>query len=127
MKSRDLQPKDVATRRRLLAGLVGIDAFDQAKQEAMEIFRLAPSDGETLFLLTQVAQTLEQIAEVEKFPAKDSLELYLAAATIALRKNDIAAARGELERAVTLDPKSYLAHSALGQILRSQQGFGASR
>ena len=119
MKARDLQPNDVATRKKLLAGLAGIAGFEQAEQEATEIFRRAPADSETLFLLTQAARTPEQVTEVEKqlkkFPSTNSVEFHLAAANIALRKNDKAAAEAELQQAVALDPKSALAHAALGQ------------
>lgn len=119
MKARDLQPDIVEIRKKLLAALVGIAGFEQAKQQATEILQRAPSDSETLFLLTQFAQTPEQLAEMEKqlkqFPATNSVEFHLAAANIALRRNDKPAAEAEIQKSLKVNPKSALAHAALGQ------------
>ena len=127
MRARDLQPDNVAVRKKLLGALVGIGGFEQAKQEATEILQRAPGDAETLFLLTQFVRTPEQIAEMEeqvkKFPAKDSVQFHLAAANIALRRNDKAKAEAEMQEALKVDPKSALAHAALGQFYAANKQF----
>jgi tetratricopeptide (TPR) repeat protein len=119
MRTSEHQPNDLPTKRRLLEGYVAMGQFKQAKAEAEEIWQSVPTDAEVLFLLAQAQQTPAQNRElqklIDKFPAKKSAGFHLAAATMALRKNERSTAEAEMKQAIAADPKSSLAHAALGQ------------
>lgn len=125
MKTRELNPGDLVSRNKLANALVFMGDWGGARQEAIAILRQAPSNGEALLVLAETARTPEQLAELEQelqaFPAKGAAEFHLTAAAIALRKNDQATARTELQQAVAADPKSSVAHIALGSFARERK------
>jgi tetratricopeptide (TPR) repeat protein len=120
MKTRELNPGDLVSRKKLADALVSVGDWDGAKKEAIEILRQAPSDGEALLTLAQTARTAEQFPELEQnlnaFPAKNAAEFHTVAGSIALHKNDQATAETELQQAVAADPKSPVAHIALAYL-----------
>lgn len=120
MKTRELRPDDLVSRRTLANLLVSMGDWDGAKKEAIEILRKAPSDGGALLVLAETARASEQLPELEQelnaFPAKNTAAFHTLAGSIALRKNDQATAATELQRAVAADPKSPAAHIALAYL-----------
>ena len=125
MKTRELNPGDLVSRKKLANALVSMGDWAGAKKEAIEILRQAPSDGEALLTLAETARTPEQLPELEQelnaFPAKNAAEFHTVAGSIALRKNDQATAETELQQAVAADPKSPVAHSALGYLAMARK------
>ena len=121
MKTRDLSPGDLVSRRTLANALVLVGDWDGAKKEAdCRFCGEAPSDGEALLTLAETARTPEQFPELERelnaFPAKNAAEFHTVAGSIALRKNDQATAETELQQAIAADPKSPPAHTALAYL-----------
>jgi len=120
LKTRDLSPGDLVSRKALANALVLVGDWDGAKKEAIAILRQAPSDGEALLTLAETAQTPEQFPELERelndFPAKNAAEFHTVAGSIALHKNDEATAETELQQAVAADPKSAPVHTALAYL-----------
>ncbi len=118
LKTRELNPDDFEARKKLAVALASIGQMDEARKEAIAILRHDPKDGDALLRLFETVRTPEQVAEAEeelnKFPAKDSAEFHIAAATMALRKNDRAAAERELAEALKTGSTMAVVHTAAG-------------
>ncbi len=118
IRARDLAPKDTDNRMRLARVYRSIGSFAEAKKEALAVLQYTPDHGKALVLLTELAQSPADIADAEqaaaKFPNKGSASYLLASANLALRKNDVPAARKAAEQALAADPKSPEAHQVMG-------------
>ena len=118
LKTRELNPNDFEARKKLAVALASIGQMDEARKEAIAILRHDPADGDALLRLFETVRTPEQVAaaeeELNKFPAKDSAEFHIAAATMALRKNDRAAAERELAEALKTGSTMAVVHTAAG-------------
>jgi tetratricopeptide (TPR) repeat protein len=115
LKAQELQPNNAANRLRLAQLFLGMGRWDDARQEALAVLKLNPGSAEALRFLADASRTPEQIAqaneELQKFPNRDDASFQLALAAVAIRKKDQKSAREALEKALALDPHSYLAHS----------------
>ncbi len=119
-KASELEPKNVQNRIRLARSYLAGGQFAVAKKEALKVLELFPDNGDAIIALTEAAQTKEDIEEagqqLQKFPEKDSLSFYLASANLFLRQGDLSAAENALRQALTNDPKSAAAHTAMGDL-----------
>lgn len=113
-KSRELAPDDLETRLYLARALGDVGAREEARKEARYILDHEPANGEALLLLSELAVAPKEIeadqAAVQKFPAKNSVSYFLAAANLALRQSQQDQAGNLISRALALDPKSPEAH-----------------
>ncbi len=115
LKSRELDPKNVASRIRLARVFVAIGQRDQAIQEALSVLKQSPGTGDALVVMAEAAQTAEQRAHLDEqlrtFPNRNDASFQLATATVAIQKRDRESAEKALQRALKLDPRSPVAHS----------------
>lgn len=113
-KARDLTPNDLDNRLRLAQAYNAIGSRAEARKEALFVLQNSSGNGEALLLLTEMAQTPEEIGAAEKamsvYSEKESAAYYLAAANLALRKAQTAEAQQLVEKALAKDPKSAEAH-----------------
>jgi predicted Zn-dependent protease len=120
MKTRELNPDDLVSRRALANLLASMGDWGGAIKEATDILRQAPSDAGGLLVLAETARGTEELTELEQelnaFPAKNTAAFHMLAGSIALRKNDQATAENELQQAVAIDPKLPAAHITLANL-----------
>ena len=80
MKTRELNSGDLVSRKKLASALASVGNWGEAKKEATEILRQAPSDGEALLTLAETPRAPEQLQEVKQelnaFPAKNTPEFH---------------------------------------------------
>ena len=119
-KASALDANNAEYRIRLARSYLALGRLADAKKEALKALELSSDNGDAIIALTEAAQTKEDIQEaaqqLQKFPAKDSLSFYLASANLFLRQGDLSAARDALRQALTKDPKSAAAHTAMGDL-----------
>ena len=119
-KASALDPNNADYRMRLSRSYLAMGRLADAKKEALKILGLSPDNGDAIIALTEAAQTKEDIVEagqqLQKFPNKDSLPFYLSSANLFLRQGDLSAAENALRQALTNDPKSAVAHTAMGDL-----------
>lgn len=113
-----LDPNNAEYHIRLGRSYLALGRLADAKKEALKVLELFPDSGGAITALTEAAQTKEDIEEagqqLQKFPKKDSFSFYLASANLFLRQGDLSAAGEALRRALTSDPQSAAAHTAMG-------------
>ena len=117
-RAEELAPQDASNRLRLARVYQTFGHPDDARKELVTILEQSPSNGEALVLLTELARKPEEIRDAEqalqKFPTKDGASYHLAAANLAMRKQDFPAAQAAVKQAVAAAPKSPEAHTASG-------------
>jgi len=110
---------------RLGRSYLALGRLADAKKEALKALELSSDNGDAIIVLTEAAQTKEDIQEaaqqLQKFPAKDNLSFNLASANLFLRQGDLSAAGDALRQAITKDPKSVGAHTAMGDLYLLQK------
>ncbi len=125
VKARELAPNDVEAHVALARVYLFAGQLTNATKEAFAALQQAPGNGDALIFLTKTAQTPGEIRIAEqqlaKFPERDSVSAHIAAANLALRKQDLAAVQNELQRAIMEDPKSSAAHLALATYLLQKE------
>ncbi len=113
-KARELAPDDLITRLYLARALSDVGDRETARKEARYILEHEPANGEALLLLSELAVVPKEIdaaqAEANKFPEKNSVYYFLAAANLALQQSQPDQASDLISRALALDPKSPEAH-----------------
>ncbi len=119
-KASTLEPNNAEYRLRLGRSYLALGRLADAKKEALKALELAPDNGDAVIALAEATQTKEDIEEagqqLQKFPGKDGLPFYLASANLFLRQGDLSAAGDALQQALTKDPKSAAAHTAMGDL-----------
>ncbi|MBA3570209.1 MAG: tetratricopeptide repeat protein, partial [Pyrinomonadaceae bacterium] len=117
VRARELAPSDLQNRIKLARVLSSIGQRAEARKEAIAILEQSPAETNALMLLVETALSPEDVAfaeeQLQKFPERESAGFFLAAANLALRKGDAASAEDNLRRALSLDPKSAPAHTAM--------------
>ncbi|HEX8281393.1 MAG TPA: hypothetical protein VF551_08450, partial [Chthoniobacterales bacterium] len=103
VRGRDLAPDDVANRLKLArASLIG-GSSEGAQKEAAAVLASDPRNGEALMMLAESARTMDAVHTLEdellKFPDRDSPYYHLAAASLAIRRQDFAGAESALRKA----------------------------
>ncbi len=115
-----LDPNNAEYDIRLARSYLALGRFADAKKEALKILEQFPDNDDAIVALTEAAQNKEDIEEAEqqlqKFPKKDNVSVYLASANLFLRRGDLSAAENALRQALTVDPKSAAAHTAMGDL-----------
>ena len=121
LEARKLKPEDIPLRNSLLKALIAVGGVKEAREEAAAILTAAPDNGEALMLLADTTGSPEDIEsarqQIAKFPGQDTAAVHLAAASLALRGNDTAAAEVALAKALTADPKSVTALTVSANLL----------
>lgn len=119
-KASALEPNNVEYRTRLSRSYLAIGRHADAKKEALRVLEQAPDNGDAIIALAEAAQSKEDIEEtarlLQKFPNKNSLPYYLASAGLFLHQGDLSGTENALRQALTNDPTSAAAHSALGDL-----------
>ena len=119
-KASAIDANNAEYRMRLGRSYLAMGRLADAKKEALKILELSPDNGDAIIALTEAAQTKEDIQEagqqLQKFPNKDSLPFYLSSANLFLRQGDLSATENALRQALTNDPKSAAAHTAMGDL-----------
>jgi tetratricopeptide (TPR) repeat protein len=116
-QAEELSPADLDNRLRLARVYLSLGETTQAKKRALAVLQQAPTKGEALVFLSEMARTPDDIRDteqvIEKFHNKQTASYQLATANLALRKKNPAAAEKAVREAVALDPKSAEAHQAI--------------
>ena len=117
-------PNDVASRVRLARAYSLIGQMAQARQEAEKALDQAPENGEALLLLAQSARSDQDRAaasqRIQRYPQPQNGYPHLAAAAVALQKNDRAAAEAESHAALTAAPMLPAAYTTRALVLLAQ-------
>jgi tetratricopeptide (TPR) repeat protein len=118
LKTRQLEPTNLESRVRLARAFANTGQFDEATKEALSILDSSPDDPDALLLLVETIRTPQDLTvaeeRLERFSEKTAPAYHLAAASIALRKGDRAAAEQAVEQAIAVGTKSVEAHNAMG-------------
>jgi tetratricopeptide (TPR) repeat protein len=118
--ARDISPDNVEIHSRLATPYYSLGDVVAARKEALAVLKQNPGDGEALLMVVNCirakADADSAAAEIANFPNKDTAQFHLASAIFHFRSGDRAAAEGEVHQAIAIDPKSYEAHLALGDI-----------
>lgn len=121
----ELDPKNVQNRIRLARCYVATGHFNDGTKEALTVLEQAPDNGDAIITLTEAARTKEDIEaaekQLQKFPKKNDVSFYLAAANLSFSGGDLSTAVNALQQALAADPKSSAAHMAMGNLLLVQK------
>lgn len=124
-KASELEPNSVQYRLRLARCYLAAGQFAAAKKEALKVLEQVPDNGDAIVALAEAARSKEEIEaaeeQLQKFPKKDDLSFYLASANLFLAAGDLAAASNALQQALTIDPKSSVAHMTMGDLYLLQK------
>ncbi len=119
MRAKDLAPGRAEARTKLGEVYIALSGLAEARKEALEALKLEPGNEDALLILADVARSKEEIAQAEEFLGKsagrETVKLHLTAATLSLRKADLPAMEAELQRAIALDPKAWVAYLSLAR------------
>ncbi len=114
VKAKELAPGDLQNRTRLARVLAAVGQRAQGRKEAIAVLEQSPANSDAMMILVETSLGPEEIAfaegELQKFPDRESVSFLLASANLALRKMDPASAERDLQRAMSLDPKSAAVH-----------------
>lgn len=117
VKAKELAPGDLQNRTRLARVLAAVGQRAQGRKEAIAVLEQSPANSDAMMILVETSLGPEEIAfaegELQKFPDRESVSFLLASANLALRKMDPASAERDLQRAMSLDPKSAAVHIAM--------------
>src|SRR5437899_1430601 len=124
-KASELDPKNVQTRLRLARCYVATGRFADGTKEALKVLEQAPDNGDAIITLTEAARSKEDIEaaekQLQKFPKKNDVSFYLAAANLSFSGGDLSTAVNALQQALAADPKSSAAHLAMGNLHLTQK------
>src|SRR5512133_2536994 len=126
-KASELDPKNVQNRIRLAHCYVATGHFNDGTKEALQVLELAPDNGDAIITLTEAARSKEDIEaaekQLQKFPKKNDVSFYLAAANLSFSGGDLSTAVNALQQALAADPKSSAAHMARGNLHLAQKNL----
>ena len=124
-KASELDPKNVQNRIRLARCYVATGHFNDGTKEALKVLEQAPDNGDAIITLTEAARSKEDIEaaeeQLQKFPKKNDVSFYLAAANLSFSGGDLSTAVNALQQALAADPKSSAAHMAMGNLHLAQK------
>jgi tetratricopeptide (TPR) repeat protein len=116
----ELDPKNVQNRTRLARCYVATGRFVDGRKETLKVLDQAPDNGDAIITLTEAARSKEDIEaaekQLQKFPKKNDVSFYLAAANLSFDGGDLSTAVNALQQALAADPKSSAAHMAMGNL-----------
>lgn len=120
---KEATPEDLDVRVRL--GRCALDGgqANQARQEALFVLEREPTNARALVLFAESSQTTNELVEAQRFlekisgVAKDVAEYQVAIGVVRVRLGDLDGAEKYFRRAIEIDPKSSIAHLALGNLL----------
>src|SRR5947209_125397 len=119
-RASELDPKNVQNRIRLARCYVATGHFADGTKEALQVLEQAPDNGDAIITLTEAARSKEDIEaaeeQLQKFPKKNEVSFYLAAANLSFSGGDLSTAINALQQALAADPKSSAAHMAMGNL-----------
>ena len=120
LKVRELAPQNMAARARLALGFMAMGQPAEARKEAVAVLQRDPGDSDAIVLLADTSRSKEEIAaaeqQLQKFPQQNTAAFHLAAASLAVRKGDLAAAAEAVQQALAVDPKSARVHLAMAYV-----------
>ncbi len=120
-----LDPNNIENRVRLARCYLATGHLPDAKNEALTVLGQVPDNGDAILALAEAARSKEDIEaageQLEKFPKKNDVLFHLALANLFLNKGDMAAATDPLRQALAADPKSSVAHMAMGDLYLYQK------
>ena len=124
-RASELDPKNVQNRIRLARCYVATGHFNDGTKEALKVLEQAPDNGDAIITLTESARSKEDIdaaeKQLQKFPKKNDVSFYLAAANLSFSGGDLSTAVNALQQALAADPKSSAAHLAMGNLHLTQK------
>ena len=124
-RASELDPKNVQNRIRLARCYVATGHFSDGTKEALKVLEQAPDNGDAIITLTEAARSKEDIEaaekQLQKFPKKNDVSFYLAAANLSFSGGDLSTAINALQQALAADPKSSAAHMAMGNLHLAQK------
>jgi len=124
-KASELDPKNTQNRIRLARCYVAAGQFADGTKEALKVLEQAPDNGDAIITLTEAARSKEDIEaaekQLQKFPKKNDVSFYLAAANLSFSGGDLSTAVNALQQALAADPKSSQAHVAMGNLHLAQK------
>ena len=119
-RASELDPKNVQNRMRLARCYVATGRFADGTKEALKVLEQAPDNGDAIITLTEAVRSKEDIEaaekQLQKFPKKNDVSFYLAAANLSFSGGDLSTAVNAVQQALAADPKSSAAHMALGNL-----------
>jgi tetratricopeptide (TPR) repeat protein len=120
-KTKELAPNELGCRARLAKVMMMLGEPSSARKEAVAVLDLDPSNDDCIILLADTARGPKEVEETVKrlhdYEGSKRPSVYLALASLSIRKGDLAAAEGALEHAIALDPQSASAHLAKADLL----------
>jgi len=124
-RASELDPKNIQNRIRLARCYVATGGFADGTKEALKVLEQAPDNGDAIITLTEAARSKEDIEaageQLQKFPKKNDVSFYLAAANLSFSGGDLSRAVNALQQALAVDPKSSAAHVAMGNLHLAQK------
>jgi len=131
LKVRELAPQNFAARAKLALSLIVIGQRAEARKEALSILQQDAGNAEAILVLADSSQSKEEIAateeQLQKFPQRSTAAFHLASASLALRKGNLEGASDEVQKALTMEPKSRQAHLAMASIFELQKDLDHTR
>src|SRR5262249_38400065 len=126
-RASELDPKNIQNRVRLARCYVATGRFDDAKREALKILEQVPDNGDAIITFTEAARSKEDFKaaeeQLQKFPKKNDVSFYLAAANLSFSGGDLSTAVNALQQALAADPNSSQAHLAMANLHLSRKDF----
>src|SRR6266567_7913327 len=107
-RASELDPKNVQNRIQLARCHVTTGRFNGGTKEALTVLEQAPDNGDAIITLTEAARSKEDIEaaekQLQKFPKKNDVSFYLAAANLSFNGSDLSTAGNALQQALAADP-----------------------
>ena len=121
-EARKVSPEDFEVRLRLAQVLLSGGKPKEARDEAVLLLARQPTNENTLLLLVESSLSTNDLKDAQQ--RLDSLQpvsgqvagYHVARATLQLRQREPKAAEASVRQALALDPKSCLAHGAMGNL-----------
>jgi tetratricopeptide (TPR) repeat protein len=125
VRASELDPKNIENRIRLARCYTATGHFSEGTKEALKVLEQAPDNGDAIITLTEAARSKEDIEaaekQLQKFPKKNDVSFYLAAANLSFSGGDLSTAVNALQQALAAAPKSSAAHMAMGNLHLAQK------
>lgn len=124
-KMQTLAPGDLNLRLKRAQLISALGRPAEARREAQAILERSTAIAEALLLLTETVRDPEDFKVVDgivqKFPERNTVPFHLASANLLMLRGDQEGAKAAIQRAVSVDTKSALAHTALASLHVAQR------
>ncbi len=114
LRLRQLAPENLEGRTKLARAFQAIGGDSEARKEAAAILEQDAANLDAITILAETSRSKDEIAEaqeqLEHYPAKNTAAFHLAAASLAVRQENIGTASDEVQQAIAAEPKSARAH-----------------